>query len=185
MMHRSRYSLSAASIVLALATLAPAAARAQSPYERGDWVVSPALGIAFDPDADVSLTLVGTAGYPVTPSLIIEAEVGHLFDLAPGDAEVDSSLTTIHGAALFFFETEYLLSPYVAGGIGFGHFSHDVETPPASISQTEIGINLGGGVTYPVRDRVLIRGDFRYLKHIDDVPSAWRFVAAVTFPLRR
>jgi hypothetical protein len=173
------------SIVLTLAALAPADALAQSPYDPGEWLVSPALGIAFDADADVSPALAGAIGYPVTQSLIIEAELGHLFDLAPGDADVDSSLTTIHAAALYFFETEYVAAPYVAGGIGIGHFSHDVTTPRASISQTEIGVNLGGGVSYPIRDRVLARGDLRFFKHIDDVPSAWRLAAMVTFALRR
>ena len=168
-----------------LLTLAPAAALAQSPFEPGEWVVSPAIGFAFDGDADISPALAGAAGYPVMPSLIIEGELGHLFDLAPGDPDVDSSLTTVHAAVLYFFETDYVAAPYVAGGIGIGHFSHDVTNPPASISRTEIGINLGGGVTYPIRERVLARGDFRYFGHIDDVPSAWRLAASVTFALRR
>jgi hypothetical protein len=168
-----------------LVTLAPATALAQSPFEAGEWVVSPAIGLAFDSDADVTPALGGAIGYPITPSLIIEADLSHLFDLAPGDPDVDSSLTTVHAAALYFFATDYVAMPYVAGGIGIGHFSHDVTAPPASISRTEIGVNLGGGVTYPVRQRVLARGDFRYFGHIDDVPSTWRVTASVTFALRR
>jgi opacity protein-like surface antigen len=168
-----------------LLTLAPGTALAQSPFEAGEWVVSPAIGFAFDPDADVSPALVGAVGYPVNPSFIIEAELGHLFDLAPGDADVDSSLTTFHAAALYFFDTGYVAAPYVAGGVGIGRFSHDVTNPPASIGTTEVGVNLGGGITYPIRDRVLARGDFRYFGHIDDVPTTWRLIGSVTFALRR
>jgi hypothetical protein len=166
-------------------TLAPAAAFAQPFFEPGEWVVSPAFGIAFDPDADVSPALAAAIGYPVTSSLVVEAEFGHLFDLAPGDPDVDSSLTTLHGAALFFFETDYLATPYLAGGIGVGHLGHEVTVPAASIHRTEIGVNLGGGISYPLRERLMIGGDFRYFTHIDDVPSAWRFLATVKFPLRQ
>jgi hypothetical protein len=172
-------------VVSILLILAPATALAQSPFEAGEWVVSPAFGLAFDPDADVSPALVGAVGYPVNPSFIIEAELGHLFDLAPGDPDVDSSLTTFHAAALYFFETDYVAAPYVAGGVGIAAFSHDVTNPPDSISRTEVGVNLGGGITYPIRDRVLVRGDFRYFGHIDDVPTAWRLIASVTFALPR
>jgi hypothetical protein len=168
-----------------LLTLAPVTALAQSPFEAGEWIVSPAIGFAFDGDADVSPALVGAVGYPITPSFIVEAEVGHLFDLAPGDPDVDSSLTTFHAAAVYFFETDYVAAPYVAGGVGIGHFSHDVTNPPDSISRTEVGVNLGGGITYPIRERMLVRGDFRYFGHIDDVPTAWRLLAGVTFALRR
>jgi hypothetical protein len=51
-MSRSRLCLlTVCSIVL---TLAPAAALAQSPYEPGEWIVSPVVGIALDGDADVT-----------------------------------------------------------------------------------------------------------------------------------
>lgn len=172
-------------VFAALLALAPAHALAQSPFEAGEWIVSPAFGVAFDGDADVSPAVAGAVGYPFSPSLIVEAEVGHLFDLAPDDPDVDSSLTTFHAAALYFFDTDYVAAPYVAGGVGIGRFSHDVTNPPDSIGRTEIGINLGGGITYPIRERVLARGDFRYFGHIDDVPTAWRIMGSVTFALPR
>jgi hypothetical protein len=43
-----------------------------------------------------------------------------------------------------------------------------------------VGFNLGGGVSYQLNTSVAIRGDFRYFKHIDDIPSIWRFLAGVT-----
>ena len=157
---------------------APATASAQSPLA-GDWFFSPAVGIAFDPDADVTLAVSAAVAYPLTSAVALEGELGHLFDMAPDDRDVDSSLTTVHGSVLYFFDSEYVATPYVAAGLGVGRFSHQVVLPPASIEATEIGFDLGGGVTYPLRSSTWVRGDFRYFKHIDDVPSAWRFSASI------
>jgi hypothetical protein len=67
----------------------------------------------------------------------------------------------------------------VAAGLGVGRFSHQVVVPPASIETTELGFNLGAGITYPLQNSTWLRGDFRYFKHVDDVPSAWRLSASV------
>ena len=156
---------------------APATASAQSPLT-GGWFVSPAVGIALA-NADVSLTVSGAAAYPVTSAVALEGELGHVFDMAPDDRDVDSSLTTIHGSVLYFFDSDYVATPYVAAGLGVGRFSHRVVLPRTSIRATELGFDLGGSVTYPLRNSTWLRGDFRYFKHIDDIPSAWRFSASV------
>ena len=161
----------------------PGLALAQSPLASDTWHLTPSVGIAFDSDADATLSAAVAAAYPLTPNLAVEGELGHLFDLAPDDADVDSSLTTVHGALLYFFDTDYALTPYLAGGLGIGHLSHEVSFPPLSIDSNEIGFNLGGGVTYPMDDALWLRGDFRFFKHIDDVPSAWRFSLGVTLGL--
>jgi opacity protein-like surface antigen len=172
-------------VICASVTLFSKPAVAQAPSDRDRWIVSPALGLALDGDADPSLTLAAALGYTFTPALALEGELGHVFDMAPDDADVDSSLTTVHLSGLYFFDTEYAGTPYLAGGIGVGNFSHDVGQPPASIDATEIGFNLGAGITYPLSDRAWARGDFRYFKHIDDVPSVWRVMGAVTLALGR
>jgi hypothetical protein len=166
-------------------TLLPAVATAQSPFTPGGWILTPSVGIVFDPDADASLTASAAAGYPLSaPRVGVEGELGHVFDLVPDDRDVDSSLTTIHGAVLYFFETSYAATPYLAAGLGVGHFSHNVTGPaPGSQDSTEIGFNLGGGLTYPVDDRLWLRGDFRVFKHIDEIPTAWRLGASVVFSL--
>jgi hypothetical protein len=165
---------------------APGIASAQAPTEAGGaWLLSPSLGLVLDEDAQASLSIAGALGYPVTSTVALEGELGYAFDLAPADGDVDSSLTTVHGSVLYFFPSDYELTPYLAGGLGFGKLAHDVRVPPASIDSTEVGFNFGGGVVYPVNDAVWIRADVRVLKHIDDVPTIWRFAGGVTLRLGR
>ena len=163
--------------------LTATAARAQSPLAFDTWTVTPFVGVALDPDADPSLTLAGAAAFPLTEVLALEGELGHVFDMAPDDRDVDSSLTTVHASLLAFFESDFVLTPYLAAGLGIGKFSHEVSSPRFDINATEIGFNLGAGATYQVDDPVWVRGDFRYFKHIDNLPSTWRFAVGVTFRL--
>jgi hypothetical protein len=166
-----------------IVTALPDAASAQPPLERGTWLVTPAIGLALDSDADPSLAVSGGLAYPITSFFAVEGELAHVFDMAPDDADVDSALTTVHGSLLYFFRTPYFLTPYVAAGLGVGKFSHEVRNPPASISGTELGFNLGGGITHPLSSATWFRGDVRYFKHIDDVPTVWRFSAGITIRL--
>lgn len=173
-------------VILAAVLLAsvPQAANAQPPLQPDTWLVTGALGLALDSDGDPSLTLHGAAAYPLTSQLAIEGELGHVFDLVPGSFDVDSSLTTVHATALYFFNTPYVLTPYVAAGIGLAKYSIDALTPPpASFSATEVGFNLGGGVTYPIGNALYFRGDVRYFKHNDQVPSVWRFSGGLSVRL--
>ena len=54
-------------------------------------------------------------------------------------------------------------------------------TPAGDASATEFGINLGGGVLYPLAGGASIRGDFRYFKHIDNLPTLYRFTGGIAF----
>lgn len=167
-------------MILAAVVLAsvPDAAHAQPPLQRDTWLLSGALGLALDPDANGSLTVHGGAAFPFTSELAVEGELGHVFDISPGNVGVDVSLTTVHGSVLYFINTPYVLTPYLAAGLGLGKYAVDVEGG-ADFSTTELGFNLGAGVTYPLNNTTAFRGDFRYFKHIDDVPSVWRFTAGV------
>jgi opacity protein-like surface antigen len=161
-----------------LVTAAPDVVHAQPPLQRDTWLLSGALGLALDADASPSLTLSGAAAFPLTSEVAIEGELGHVVDNAPGDVNIDSSLTTVHATVLYFLNTSYVLTPYLAAGLGVGKYSVDVGS--SNFSQTEVGFNLGAGVTYPLKRSTYFRGDFRYFKHIDDVPSVWRFTGGVT-----
>jgi hypothetical protein len=156
-------------------------AHAQPPLQRNTWLLSGALGLALDADANPSLALAGAAAFPLTSVLAVEGELGHVLDISPGNVNVDTSVTTVHGSILYFINTSYVLTPYLAGGLGLGKYSSEVKTTPSvEFDTTEFGFNLGAGVTYPLNGSTYVRGDFRYFKHIDDVPSVWRFAAGVT-----
>ena len=171
-------------IVLAILILAPAAAFGQSPPEESRWFLTPTAALAIDGDADPSLAIAGALAYTFTPRVALEGELGHVFDLAPGDEDVDSSLTTLHASLLYFFNTDYRVTLYGAAGLGIGKYSLDVgQREDEEIGSTEIGFNLGAGVTYPLSSSAWLRGDFRFFKHIDNLPSVWRFAGGVSLRL--
>jgi opacity protein-like surface antigen len=158
--------------------LFPFAAHAQSPITPKTWFVTGEAGVGVDNDGDASLAVAGAAAYPVTAQIAIEGELGHVLDLAPDDAAVDTSMTTVHGSLLYLFNTSYKLTPYVAAGLGLAKLS--VNTPVVDVSATEFGINLGAGVLYPLSSGTSLRGDFRYFKHIDNLPTVWRFTGGLS-----
>ncbi len=92
-------------VVLVCLTAWPGLASAQSPLAPDTWILSPSIGIALNPDADASLSAAVAAAYPLTSTFAVEGELGHLFDMASDDPDVDSSLTTVHGSLLYFLET--------------------------------------------------------------------------------
>jgi opacity protein-like surface antigen len=159
------------------------AAQAQVVLQPKTWVVSGMVGAAIVPDASNSVTIAGAAAYPISKQLAVEGELGHVLDISPSTAAVDTSLTTVHGSALYLFDTEYVLTPYLAGGIGLAKYSVDVTPSSGDFSTTEFGFNLGAGVLYPFGGAALFRGDFRYFKHIDNLPSVWRLAAGVSVRL--
>ena len=170
-------------LAILVIVITPSLARAQSPIQAGAWTVSPMLGVAFVPDADTTLSVSGAVDYHLTDVLALEGELGHLVDMVSDNADVDASLTTAHASLLYIFDSDFAARPYVAAGIGAGHYSIDVRAPRDNFDTTELGFNLGAGVIVPLDSRLGVRGDFRYFKHIDNVPSAWRFSGGITFQI--
>lgn len=155
----------------------PHVADAQAPLQKGTWIASGGAGVAVDPDGNASFVVDVAAAFPLNGRVALEGELGHVLDLAPDESAVDTSITTAHGNLLYLFNTSYVLTPYVTGGLGIGKFS--VNTPVGDASRNEFGFNLGAGVFYPLAGGTSIRGDFRYFKHIDDLPSVWRFTGGI------
>lgn len=186
-----RYS----AFILCLVVLTAADVAAQTPLEAATLNLSPMAGITLDPDARSASTLGLALGYNVTQHLAVEGEVSRLFDMAPDDDDIDAGLTTASANLRYHFGGARI-TPYVAAGLGVGWYSLEHRVPPANVDATAFGVNLGGGVMYTLNSRARLRGDFRYFNHthgedsdpqglviVDDVPTTWRIVGALTIRL--
>lgn len=178
----------AVSISLVSAT----AAFAQSVAQPRTWTVSPFLGtsvgISDDAGAGNSFGIGAGVGYDLTANIGFEGEVGHLFDVAGDDDNLDWSITNISGNFLYHFDVRNV-TPYATFGIGFERSSIDVKNPdPAALlipSSTEVAFNFGGGVKYLLTESLLVRGDLRRFESNDLAPDYWRLYGGITFILGR
>lgn len=56
------------------------------------------------------------------------------------------------------------ISPYLSGGLGFYSISldnDDIFGNDDRYEDTEIGLDLGGGITYPIKDNIYLSGDLK------------------------
>lgn len=179
--------------VLALgltALLAPSAA-AQSIAQPQTWTVSPFLAGSMGLDqngAGNSFGLGVGVGYDLTSNIGFEGELGHLFDVAGDNENLDWAITNVSGNFLYHFDVREV-TPYATFGLGFERSSIDVKNPdPLELvqpSSTEISFNFGGGVKYPLNNSLLVRGDLRRFQSNDLAPDYWRVYAGLTFVLAR
>lgn len=188
LVHRNGIFFTVLAAAVSLGAVRPAAA--QSIAQPGTWTVSPFLGttmgISDDHGAGNSMVLGVGVGYDLTSNLGFEGEIGHLFDVAGDNENIDWSVTNVSGNFLYHFDVRDV-TPYATFGIGFERSSVDVKTPdPLELevpSSTEISFNFGGGVKYPLTDSLLVRGDLRRFQSNDLAPDYWRLYGGITFIL--
>jgi opacity protein-like surface antigen len=180
-----------------------------------DWLFTPYLGLNFGGSANfgdvgdfednfekkavfgASLAWMGAGIVGVEFDLGVSP---NFFTITTGDEDFDfgdSNLTTLMVNAIVGVpvggQTGPGVRPYVAGGIGLIRSSI---TPTAifdDLSSSDLGINLGGGLTGFFTDNVGIRGDIRYFRTLQDTPAEdffdlglsdfhwWRGTVGVTF----
>ena len=167
----------------------PAGAGAQSIAEPNSWTVTPFVGASFGTSNDLggSLGIGAAIGYDLTSNLGFEGEFGHAFDVLGDDADVDWSLTNLSANVVYHFDV-HRVTPYATVGLGVERSSVDVNPNSLGLSipsSTEIAYNFGGGVKYPISDRVLVRGDLRRFQANDLAPDHWRLYGGLTFWIRR
>ena len=173
-------------------SLLPGIASAQSVAQPRTWTVNPflgtSLGISDDGGAGNSLAIGVGIGYDLTANVGFEGEIGHLFDVAGDNDDIDWSITNISGNFLYHFDVRNV-TPYATFGLGFERSSIDVQdTDPVELvipSSTEISFNFGGGMKYPINESLLVRGDVRRFQANDLAPDYWRLSAGLTFTLGR
>jgi len=168
-----------------------ASAAAQSLPESNTWSVTPFLHTSIgmgDPAPANSLGLGVAASYDWTRNLGFEGEIGHLFDVAGDNADVDWSISTFSANALYHFDTQYV-TPYAALGLGLERSAFEVKNPDVlalypDLSSTEFTVNFGGGVKYALNDRWQARADLRRFQATDIAPDHWRLYAGVMFKMK-
>lgn len=177
--------------IVPLAVFAPARAAAQSIAEPGTWTVTPFLHTSVgigEPALDDSIGLGVAVGYDLTHNLGFEGEIGHLFDVAGDTDAIDWSVTTFSANAIYHFDVRRV-TPYATFGIGLERSGYGLKDPDplaliADPSSTEIAINFGGGVKYPLTPRWIARGDLRRFQANDIAPDYWRLYGGITFTVR-
>jgi opacity protein-like surface antigen len=158
----------------------PATAQSGPPNPPGQWTVTPSIIIGTGRDLDSTGAGFGlSAGYALGPHLAWEGMFNTLPSVDQGTLlTVNSSVWNLTGNLLYYFTGNRTFSPYVAGGIGIGHGSADI--PPnlqnlvTNDSSTAFIVDLGGGLTKTITNRVNVRGDLRFFLGSDLVPDFWR-----------
>ncbi|MGH9373192.1 MAG: outer membrane protein [Vicinamibacterales bacterium] len=179
-------------MIAAAAGLAASPAAAQSLAEPRTWTVTPFLNTSLgvgEPALDDSIGLGVAVGYDLTPNLGFEGEINHLFDVAGSTDNIDWSVSTFSGNAIYHFDVQRV-TPYATFGIGLERSSYDLKaTDPLELvadpSSSEIAINFGGGAKYRINDRWIARGDLRRFQANDIAPDYWRLYGGLTVVVRR
>jgi opacity protein-like surface antigen len=172
-------------LLTAIAVVTPRRALAQSIAEPNTWTVTPFLSGSMGLDAPSggnSMALGVAIGYDLTQNVGFEGELGHLFDIAGDNENLDWSVTNVSGNFIYHFDVRNV-TPYATFGIGFERSSIDLKDPAAprvGDSSTEVALNFGGGVKYPLNQKLLVRGDLRRFQSNDLAPDYWRLYAGLT-----
>jgi opacity protein-like surface antigen len=184
-------TLFTSAVVAALGTLLPASAGAQQSLAEPNTVTAtPFLSGSFGTSRDLggSLGIGAAIGYDWTRNIGFEFEVGRVFDVAGDDDNLDWSLTNITENFIYHFDVPRV-TPYAVIGLGSERSDPDFEVPnPAANTigaSTEVTWNIGGGVKYPIGDRLLARADLRRFQANDSAPDHWRLYGGLTFWIKR
>ena len=90
----------------------------------------------------------------------------------------DVTLVAINPEVFFLFAPHSRWTPYAGGGLGINIYNWDTNIPGADDSETEIGLNLLGGIETKISDRTKFFGEVKF--GIGDSPDA-KFHVGLTF----
>ena len=116
-------------------------------------------GLSFGAGADLG---------EITTGLHLRPEIGY-WSVSRDDFGVDvtSSDFIINANVIYAFMNGTERTPFFAGGgIGLNSVSSEVVVPGSgtfSASESKIGINLIGGVLFPMAEKIMIGGEARYV----------------------
>ena len=181
--------------VAALMLSGPAYAQAQTPavgagpLTAEQWTVTPWATLAFGGDLEDGGAGFGAAlGYNWNSRLALEADFSLLPSIEQGVLlNVDSTVWNLTANLVYHFAEQNWV-PYVAGGLGVGRGSTDLDAADPILdaldldeSSTEMVFDFGGGVKRRLNDRTSFRGDLRYFTGDELVSDFMRLYVGVTF----
>ena len=175
----------------ALAALIPSAVQAQQvAVEPNTVTVTPFLSVSFGTPDDLGSSLgIGAAvAYDWTRNLGFEFEVARVFDVAGDTENLDWSLTNFSGNVIYHFDRVPRFTPYATFGLGWERSDLDFDDEAGDVdldSSSEVAWNIGGGVKYPLTDRIVARADLRRFQVNDEAPDHWRLYGGLTFWIKR
>jgi opacity protein-like surface antigen len=170
-----------------------------------EWHIKPFLGLTFaggttfvdsEKAAGVPNVVYGASGLLVGDFLGIEGDFGRapgFFQRGNEDFVLNSSVTTLTGSFVVAMPrqmVQYSLRPYLVAGAGMMHVEIESKFDTFPVSRTLSAMNLGGGVTGFVNDRIGLSWEVRYFRSIsagdirgvsvaDEKLSFWRANMAV------
>lgn len=151
---------------------------------QAEWQIRPSVGVNFRQsstfEAPDSTGKPSKLGFGVTGALIgnvfgIEADFARRSDFFPGSGNggnvLGSSVSTLTGnvtVAVPRHLVEYTLRPYFVGGAGLMAVRIDQFSNPLDVSRNLKAIDLGGGVTGFLTNRIGLNWDVRHFRSIGE-----------------
>jgi hypothetical protein len=154
---------------------------------QAEWQIRPAVGVSFRQSS--TFTAPDSSGKPskfglgVTGALIgnvfgVEADFSRRTDFFPGSGSggnvLGSSVSTLTGnvtVALPSHLVEYTLRPYFVGGAGLMAVRIDQVSNLLDVSLNMKAMDVGGGVTGFLTDRIGLNWDVRHFRNIGEIPE--------------
>ena len=146
-----------------------------------EWQLKPYLGatfggtnslLDFDQEAGKRKWAIGGGATWLGNFLGVEADVGRVpgfFQTSDPLLVLESSVTMLTGNVVLTLPkkmTQYGLRPYVAGGGGMLGVNIDQGDPLLNVATTLGAVDIGGGVTGFLTDRVGLNWDVRYFRSV-------------------
>lgn len=92
--------------------------------------------------------------------------------------DVDFSFISINADARYYIPTQGTIDPFVGGGLAV-HFSKADAGPFGDESETDVGLNLLGGIDIPVSDNLVATAKAKYVSD----SNAFKITGGITFLL--
>ncbi len=132
-------------------------------------------GTERDVDTDLGFVGLGSFGYSFGNGLRAEIEAGYRQNGIDnwGGTSVDGDMSAWHTMlnAIYDFDTDSPLTPYVGGGLGAAFVTVDMENNAAGINRNDMDVGFAYqaivGLGYDITENVALTADYRFFHAVD------------------